>query len=703
MKKLFTLLVFIGACYLKPFAQCNPATTTATNTINTVPYALNTQFNTGNGNGVIASLSSGVFSFTGSVGGGATWGMGVQIQNDATVGNYIYVQPTNTRNTTTTQVATYTFAFTEAVTNFSVRIAGVNNQDQVRITAFNGATPIAITNANFSDNVPADMTGTIAIAGGNTITGSNTSGGTAVTTNRITLTIPGPVTSVVMTSGKGDNSTSTVTLGFTSFGFTRCVTAPPDINATFTNTTVSGDVGTNDVKPAGTSYGAPTAVAGNPSASLPTINGNGTYTFNTSVPGTYRFTVPMCPGSVTTPNCAVVSLLITVTNASVQSNTPAANTDVATTPLNTAVVLRTLANDKAGNNSQVALNTASVTVTSAPANGTTSVNPATGNITYTPNNNFVGIDVLTYQVCDLSSPTPRCATAYQIITVNAASAVNTTIAADDFNSTPLNRPVSGSVSTNDSDPQNNTQTIAVQNTTIPGKGTLTLAANGNYTFTPVSGFTGPINFPYQVCDNGAPVACTNATLYLLVFPSAALPLDLISFTAVADNNNAKLIWKTANQDNVNRFEIERSNSSANAFATVGTVAANNSIAGDYAFTDANVGSTTDKAFYRLKMIDNDGRFKYSSAVLVSFGNGPSAFVRPTLVSAGQTVMVTTAGSTNQQSYTGKLYNPFGQTIREWKGTMGSSYNIETSNLPKGVYVVKIVQDAGVTKEKFVVQ
>ncbi|MEI9946729.1 MAG: Ig-like domain-containing protein [Chitinophagaceae bacterium] len=111
---------------------------------------------------------------------------------------------------------------------------------------------------------------------------------------------------------------------------------------------------------------------------------------------------------------------------------------------------------------------------------------------------------------------------------------------------------------NDIDPEGNSQTVTIQSsTTVASRGTLTLAATVVIHSQPFSGYSGPVNFPYQTTDNGSPAASTDATLYLLIFPSSTLPLDLISFTAVADRVNAKLTWVTANQDNVNRFEIER--------------------------------------------------------------------------------------------------------------------------------------------------
>jgi hypothetical protein len=712
MKKIYAIVLFTLSCYHVAFSQCTPVTVRGTTTINTPGYPLDDDFNSGTtGPAAINNLSSGMFNFTATVSGTAIWPTGanggVRIRNEATLGNYIYVQPSNTDDPATTPAneATYTFQFAEPIFNLSLRCAGLNNQDRLVITAFNGATPITITPANFTDNVPFDASGTIVISGAanNILTGNNTGGGTTVTANRITITIPGPVTRIVMTSGKADNSTSTVTLGFTSVSYTRCVKVPPDVNATFVNAAVTGNVGTNDIKPTGTTYGTATANPGNPGPAIPTINSDGTYSFTSAVAGVFRFTVPMCPGSVVVPDCALVDLIITVSEPTTGNNNPFANTDMATTPINTAVILNTLANDKAGNNSSVALNPASVTVTVAPLHGTTSVNTTTGEITFTPTAGYTGYDTLTYQVCDLASPTPKCATAYQIITIIPVGTTNSTVAADDYNSTPLNIPVSGSVRSNDIDPEANVQTVTAQNTTIPGKGTLSLATDGSYTFTPVSGFSGPVNYPYQICDNGSPSVCTNATLYLLVFPSASLPLDIISFTAVTDGGNTKLAWTTANQVNVSRFEIERSSFNSSSFSVVGTVPVNNGVSGDYSYTDVNAKNYLEKGYYRLKVIDNDGRFKYSHIVFVNFGDVPAATIRPTLVRAGEPVTIYTGSTGNWRTYTGILYDQTGHVMEKWTGPANGNKQIETGRLSKGVYVVRIIQDAFITTEKFIVQ
>ncbi|MFN6061971.1 MAG: Ig-like domain-containing protein, partial [Bacteroidota bacterium] len=295
--------------------------------------------------------------------------------------------------------------------------------------------------------------------------------------------------------------------------------ADPDVNITQVNIPVTGDVSTNDRVPDGTTYGTPSPIGVNPSSDVPVINSDGSYTFTTPTPGTYQFNVPVCPPGQTM-NCPLENLTITVLDPLVV-NPPVANTDFATTRMGTPVTLATLANDQAGNPG-ITLNKA-ITVVDSTNNGTLTVNPTTGEVTYTPKAGFAGVDTLFYSVCYTNSPI--CDTAMQIITVVSPNTPNTTEAADDYVSTTAGKPVSGSVLTNDKDPEGAwpANPVSPQTDTIPGQGILVLNNDGTYTFTPYDGFSGALNYPYQVCDNGTPQACDSATLYVVVNPFDADP------------------------------------------------------------------------------------------------------------------------------------------------------------------------------------
>ena len=326
----------------------------------------------------------------------------------------------------------------------------------------------------------------------------------------------------------------------------------PDVNVTWVNVPVPGNVNTNDFVPVGTTYGTSPTLLSSPPGSIPsiTMNPNGTYSFVSNLPGVYTYDVPVCvPGQVAP--CPPTKLVITVLDAQIVSNFPVANVDIATTSLNTPVTLKTLVNDAAGNVANI-LVPSTVTVTVAPLHGTTSVNPATGDITYTPNTGYTGTDTLTYQVCDNQAP-PKCATAKQIITIKPVGLGNLTVAADDFKITNLNTPVSGNVKTNDSDPEGNNQTVTAQTTTVAGKGTLVLAADGSFTFTPVNNYVGPVDYPYTTCDDGVPQACAMATLHILVRPAGALPDLTPNITTIpniiTDTMNFNVIVRVQELDN----------------------------------------------------------------------------------------------------------------------------------------------------------
>ena len=292
----------------------------------------------------------------------------------------------------------------------------------------------------------------------------------------------------------------------------------PDINVTIVNLSLSGNMNTNDNVTL-TSYGTPVAFSSNPNTLLPTMLPNGTYTFTPNAVGVYNFNIPVCSGSQTV-GCPLELLTITVLNNGITLNPPVANTDIAVTSEATPVIIHSLAND-AGGNLYTNLDSSSVTIVLAPAHGFTAINATNGNITYTPFTGFVGLDTIRYSVCDHSSPV-NCTQAYQVITVLEANYPNTTSAADDYAIVPKNGVANGNVSINDTDPQGDNLTVQIDTITVAGKGELILDAFGNYTFTPVAGFTGPVSFEYQSCDNGLPISCAKGTVYFVVTESGTV-------------------------------------------------------------------------------------------------------------------------------------------------------------------------------------
>ncbi len=317
----------------------------------------------------------------------------------------------------------------------------------------------------------------------------------------------------------------TVTVG----GSLNCNISQPDINVGLLNQAITGNVSTNDKVLAGSTYGGtitvPTGTT-NPSAALPVVQADGSYTFTATVPGVYQFYISVCaPG--TTDNCKLELLTITVQDNAVDAtNALVVNTDIAVTSYNTQVTIASLKNDWAGNNGYLFLPAGmqltdlnGATAGNTAAGGTATFNATTGDVTYTPPVNFVGVDTIRYTICN-NAPVPECGWAYQIVRVLPPGATNVITAADDYHSTTVNTALSvtaaNGVLVNDSYVGTGSLAIQALDTTIAGVGNVVINSDGSYNFTPAPGFVGTVAIPYTAYDVNNTTTTSKATLYLLV-------------------------------------------------------------------------------------------------------------------------------------------------------------------------------------------
>ena len=112
-------------------------------------------------------------------------------------------------------------------------------------------------------------------------------------------------------------------------------------------------------------------------------------------------------------------------------------------------------------------------------------------------------------------------------------------------------------------------------------------------------------------------------------PTAPLPVELTSFTIKVIGSNVELNWVTATEVRNYGFEVERASSSTmpiQGWEKIGFVEGhgNSNSPKQYSFSD-NVLSGVDYLSYRLKQIDTDGKFSYSSTISVLINQIPSNF------------------------------------------------------------------------------
>lgn len=188
--------------------------------------------------------------------------------------------------------------------------------------------------------------------------------------------------------------------------------------------------------------------------------------------------------------------------------------------------------------------------------------------------------------------------------------------------------------------------------------------------------------------------------------TAPVPVNLQSFTAEKSGvEDVNLKWTTDLEVELNRFEIElargNENLQLNQFEKIATVAAkgNSTSPENYGYTDKEAGKNGAR-YYRLKMIDEQGRVLYSGIRSVVFENpdnwkiypNPSAgmFFAEVQVSTGQQVQLS-------------VTDVSGRVLKRWNASgtgLLHKYpvNLEAASYPAGLYFITI--ETGSLKRMF---
>jgi hypothetical protein len=165
----------------------------------------------------------------------------------------------------------------------------------------------------------------------------------------------------------------------------------------------------------------------------------------------------------------------------------------------------------------------------------------------------------------------------------------------------------------------------------------------------------------------------------------ALPVSLTSFEASAKNNAVVLSWTTANEVAISQYIVEKSVNGVD-FAPIGSVNASN--AGNYTFSDLNPNNGA--GFYRLKMLDFSGAFKFSQVLLVKSTGNLTIGLYPNPVANNLTV----TGLKNKSSI--RILNMNGQTVM-LKNTISNIISLDVATLKAGIYKLQINNETGLLK------
>lgn len=187
---------------------------------------------------------------------------------------------------------------------------------------------------------------------------------------------------------------------------------------------------------------------------------------------------------------------------------------------------------------------------------------------------------------------------------------------------------------------------------------------------------------------------------VLMKTGGVLPLKLSSFYGYAETCNANLQWTAEDERGLRAFEIESRTQDEKIFKKLASVAP--TAGGSYKQV---LNQPAQEAYYRLKIINQDGSIEYSNVITVStLCKQQETALYPNPVKTSSLLNYHAASNTKIVT---RIHNSNGQLVstRDYAVVKGSnSLTIEASNLATGYYILSVIEPgAGVIKIPFIKQ
>jgi endonuclease I len=202
---------------------------------------------------------------------------------------------------------------------------------------------------------------------------------------------------------------------------------------------------------------------------------------------------------------------------------------------------------------------------------------------------------------------------------------------------------------------------------------------------------------YRVQHNRNPFVDHPEYVQLIWSCTNVLPVTLTDITAVKNNETVWVKWNVSMETNAKQYEVERSIDGV-SFNKVGLVAAQNKPT--YSFGDDNL-LKANTLFYRVKMVDIDGRFTYSKIVSVKINNKAGAvtiFPNP----AANEITVSLHQPMQNKAVV-KITDVAGKELMK-QDVIAAQNNIKlkVSTLPAGKYLLFIISGDNVIHDSFII-
>ncbi|MEO5942288.1 MAG: T9SS type A sorting domain-containing protein [Ferruginibacter sp.] len=176
-----------------------------------------------------------------------------------------------------------------------------------------------------------------------------------------------------------------------------------------------------------------------------------------------------------------------------------------------------------------------------------------------------------------------------------------------------------------------------------------------------------------------------------------LPVQFLKITATEKGAGVAVNWSTASESNNRYFSVERSIDQGNSWTLLNTVntSGNSNLQKDYNIYDPKPAAGAN--FYRVKQVDIDGNFKYSSTAKVNIKADKTAISILQNPIVNNTITIDFVTTSNTYMFI-RLLDVTGKLVATEKLAVakGSSRHTMQSlpNLGKGMYIIAISDENG---------
>ena len=215
----------------------------------------------------------------------------------------------------------------------------------------------------------------------------------------------------------------------------------------------------------------------------------------------------------------------------------------------------------------------------------------------------------------------------------------------------------------------------------------------------------PLGAPYNVDIDGEARHATFPYMGADENLANPLPVELTSFSATVIGSKVKLSWQTATEINNYGFEVLRQAQDNTEWKNIGFVSGNGNSNSQKSYTFMDESVSLGKYSYRLKQIDNDGKFEFSKAIEVDLGipkdfqlsqNYPNPFNPMTKIQ--YTLPVDAQVTLQIYSITGELMESL---VSEHQASGSYTIDFDGSNYASGTYIYRLIANDFVQTKKMI--